>query len=95
MARSLSLVAVGVLTALCWGSMGLFTPAVTTARLADPVAAQAPKPAPQSTTVYVTKTGEKYHRGTCGSLRKSRIETTVAQAKRDGFTACKVCKPPS
>ena len=56
---------------------------------------QRAKPDPQAETVYVTKTGERYHRESCRSLRKSRIETTVADAKRNGFTACKVCKPPS
>lgn len=95
MARSRSLVVVGVLTALCWASVGLYTTARAEPQLAGVPAAQTPKPAPQSTKVYVTKTGEKYHLGTCRSLRQSRLETTVADAKRRGFTACKVCKPPS
>lgn len=95
MTRSRSFVVVGVLTALCWASVGLLATAETSARLPDPIAFQAPKPAPQSAPVYVTKTGEKYHRGSCGSLRKSRIETTVAEAKRRGFAACKICKPPA
>lgn len=47
-----------------------------------------------ATVVYVTKTGEKYHRGTCRYLSKSKIKTTLGEAKRRGYTACKVCKPP-
>ena len=45
-----------------------------------------------SSTVYITKTGKKYHRSSCRTL-KSRIKTTLKQAKSDGYTACKVCKP--
>jgi biopolymer transport protein ExbD len=47
-----------------------------------------------SVTVYVTETGSKYHLGSCRHLRKSKIKTTLQQAKADGYTACKVCKPP-
>ena len=45
------------------------------------------------TTVYVTNTGEKYHLGSCHYLSKSKIETTMAKAKTEGYTPCKVCKP--
>lgn len=45
-----------------------------------------------SNTVYITKTGKKYHRSSCRTL-KSRIKTTLKQAKSDGYTACKVCNP--
>jgi hypothetical protein len=94
MTRVRSFVVVGVLAAACVVSSAI-TSAEPSTYAVSRVGGQAPKPAPHSTTVYVTKTGERCHRGSCGSLRKSRIETTVAQAKRDGFTACKVCKPPS
>jgi len=56
-------------------------------------------PAPKATTekdaetVYITKTGKKFHRGTCSSLRKSKIKTTRADAKRRGLTPCGRCKP--
>lgn len=53
--------------------------------------AQAPNPAPQTKTVYITKTGKKYHRDGCGSLAKSKIETTLAEAKKRGYTACALC----
>lgn len=44
-------------------------------------------------TVYVTKTGEKYHRGSCQYLRKSKIAIKLSEAKKR-YTACSVCKPP-
>ena len=44
--------------------------------------------------VYTTKTGECYHKGTCSSLRKSKFETTVREAKADGYRACQNCNPP-
>jgi len=44
--------------------------------------------------VYVTKTGEKYHRGTCQYLRLSKIEITLDAAIRQGYDPCSVCKPP-
>jgi hypothetical protein len=50
----------------------------------------------QSTTkVYTTEHGEKYHKTNCRYLTKSKIETTLNEAKTVGFTACKVCKPGS
>ena len=49
---------------------------------------------PVATTVYTTKTGTKYHKESCSSLRKSKIKTDIAAAKKKGLTACKRCKPP-
>ncbi len=49
---------------------------------------------PGITTVYVTKSGKKYHRAQCQFLAKSKISINVAQAKKRGFTPCKICKPP-
>ena len=46
-------------------------------------------------TVYVTKTGEKYHRDGCRYLSKSKIATTLKEALARGFGACSVCKPPT
>lgn len=44
-------------------------------------------------TVYVTKTGSKYHRDSCHYLKKTKIKTSKSRAKHAGYTACKVCKP--
>jgi biopolymer transport protein ExbD len=49
---------------------------------------------PQSTTVYITKTGKKYHKDGCRYLSQSKIKTTLKEAKANGYTACKVCHPP-
>jgi len=49
---------------------------------------------PASTLVYITKTGEKYHRGNCSYLSRSKIETTLGSAVSRGYGACSRCKPP-
>ena len=46
------------------------------------------------TTVYITKTGSKYHRGTCSYLRKSKFPISLWEAKARGYTPCSRCKPP-
>lgn len=46
-------------------------------------------------TVYITKSGKKYHRSGCRYLRKSKIAIKLKEAKRRGYTPCKVCKPPT
>lgn len=48
---------------------------------------------PQSQTVYVTRTGKKYHRDGCLHL-KSRIPIPLKEAKAS-YSPCKVCKPPA
>lgn len=49
----------------------------------------------KSTTVYTTCTGTKYHKKSCRTLKRSKVtyKTTKAKAKKNGFGACKVCKP--
>lgn len=44
-----------------------------------------------SRTVYVTRTGKKYHHSGCNSLSKSQIPITLDDAERDGYTACSRC----
>lgn len=44
-------------------------------------------------TVYITKTGSKYHRATCGYLRKSAIPISKKDAIGRGYTACSKCNP--
>jgi len=43
--------------------------------------------------VYVTRTGKKYHRITCRYLRTSIRELTLSGAIDSGYTPCSVCKP--
>lgn len=45
-------------------------------------------------TVYITKTGSKYHREGCSSLRTSSIPISLSEAKQRGYEPCKICKPP-
>lgn len=44
-------------------------------------------------TVYVTKTGAKYHSDGCRYLSKSKIPMSLSDAKRS-YTPCSVCDPP-
>jgi micrococcal nuclease len=45
-------------------------------------------------TVYVTNTGQKYHRESCGSLSRSKIALSLEDALGSGYEPCAVCKPP-
>jgi hypothetical protein len=73
--------------------IGSFAPnsAALYARLAIPTSGQED---PQAITVYITRTGEKYHRDGCQYLRQSRIATTLRDAVKRGYGPCSVCKPP-
>lgn len=44
-----------------------------------------------SETVYITNTGEKYHRYGCQYLRKSKIAISLDDAIDSGYTACSRC----
>lgn len=46
-----------------------------------------------SYTVYITKTGEKYHRDGCRYLKKSQIAIDKNAAVAQGYTPCSVCNP--
>jgi hypothetical protein len=50
---------------------------------------------PAKLTVYITKTGEKYHRSGCSSLRRSQFPISLKEAVARGYGACKICKPPT
>ena len=45
-------------------------------------------------TVYVTKTGKRYHADGCSGLKNSRIPMTLEQAKEKGYTPHEACHPP-
>ena len=44
-------------------------------------------------TVYITKTGKKYHMGDCNLLKDSRVPIKLSEAKTRGYEPCKSCKP--
>ena len=47
----------------------------------------------QEVTVYITRTGSKYHRAGCRYLRQSMIPIKLSDAKKR-YGACSVCRPP-
>ena len=63
------------------------------AETAAPVRSIAPKPKQVEETFYITRTGERYHRGSCRHLRRSAIPITRAEAEARGYTPCRVCHP--
>jgi hypothetical protein len=46
-----------------------------------------------SDTVYVTKSGDHYHRQGCASLRESSLKTNRKDAEKLGYRSCGKCKP--
>ena len=48
-----------------------------------------------STTVYITKSGECYHTGTCGYLKNSCIPISLGDAVAAGYRPCSRCHPPT
>lgn len=44
-------------------------------------------------TVFVTKTGEKYHKDSCHYLKNSKMEIAYKKAIELRYKACSVCKP--
>ncbi|MBN7772363.1 hypothetical protein [Clostridium aminobutyricum] len=44
-------------------------------------------------TVYITRTGEKYHRSGCRYLKQSQISISKSDAINQGYTPCSVCNP--
>lgn len=43
--------------------------------------------------VYITEHGDKYHLAGCKYLRKSQIPISRSDARAQGYTPCKICKP--
>jgi hypothetical protein len=46
-------------------------------------------------TVYITRTGKKYHVVSCSYLRKSSIPIALSQALARGYGPCSRCNPPT
>jgi phosphatidylserine/phosphatidylglycerophosphate/cardiolipin synthase-like enzyme len=66
----------------------------TSAGASAPVVAPAVRSGDKSAdTVYVTRSGRKYHDGTCRHLSKSKVPMTLADAKRR-YAPCLTCRPP-
>lgn len=72
------------------------TPAAPSASVAvpmSPVAEVVAAPVVEPVTVYTTRTGSKYHTGSCRYLSKSKIPIPLDQARKS-LAPCSVCKPP-
>ena len=77
-------------------------PPALSRRTPAPAVATAPRKSPETTddragagmVVYITKSGKCYHRLGCHHLRKGGIQTTLRDAKKNGYTPCSSCKPP-
>lgn len=44
-------------------------------------------------TVYITKSGKKYHTESCSYLSKSKIAIDLKEAIEKGYSPCSKCKP--
>lgn len=47
----------------------------------------------QAQTVYVTKSGKKYHEENCRYLSNTSYSLNLVEATEKGYTACSICKP--
>ena len=43
--------------------------------------------------VYIAKTGKKYHLENCRTLRGEKEAVDLNEAIKNGYEACKICKP--
>lgn len=60
----------------------------------SPIAISAPTPrAPSGPTVYITDTGDRYHRQTCRTIRRGATPISLGEARQLGYTRCGVCRP--
>jgi endonuclease YncB( thermonuclease family) len=72
---------------------GVSTPTTTPAMRRRAEGQTAAATEPEERTVYVTRTGSKYHRSSCRYLRRSRIPVSLKEAKQS-YGPCSVCRPP-
>jgi micrococcal nuclease len=76
-----------------WAAAVERTTQAATSPMTPPVKA-APKAISNATeTVYVTRTGAKYHEGSCRHLAKSKIRMALKDAAAS-YGPCSVCSPP-
>jgi endonuclease YncB( thermonuclease family) len=45
-------------------------------------------------TVFITKTGKKYHQEGCPHLKGSKVPISLKDARAKGYEPCSVCRPP-
>ena len=71
--------------------VGMYGEEVANSEL-DDSSQSTPPPVPQSRTVFVTRTGEKYHSSSCIHLSSSKIPISIEEAV-GSYSACTVCRP--
>lgn len=76
---------------LTTGGIPMPTPTPATRKLSEGQTTGATEP--EEETVYITRTGSKYHRSGCQYLRRSRIPVSLKEAKQS-YGPCSVCRPP-
>jgi len=93
--RSLMVAAVLVIAASCILSASVNSATNPTNPKESTVAQIEPAPTTdtQGVTVYITRTGSKYHRNGCRYLGQSKIPISLKDAKKH-YGPCSVCKPP-
>ncbi len=64
-----------------------------TLSISSPALAKAKYSDQKEYSVYITKTGKKYHRAGCRYLRYSKYKITKSEALERGYAPCKVCRP--
>ncbi|MDF2523330.1 MAG: hypothetical protein K0R31_971, partial [Clostridiales bacterium] len=45
----------------------------------------------KESTVYITRTGSRYHKDGCIHLKRSKIPMKLSEAQKKGMSACKMC----
>jgi len=72
-----------------WGQQG-----ETTAPSPKTVAPKKSTASNENVTVYITRTGAKYHSAGCRYLSRSSIPISLKDAVGRGYSPCSVCSPP-
>ena len=75
---------------LACGVLFSFSPGVSLVASTRPALAQR-QSEDLNRTVYITRTGKRYHGSNCRYLRQSRIPIKLKDAIAEGYTACHVC----
>lgn len=81
---------------LCWGFYNKpAAPAASPAAVPQISASQTVQSSQElEPIVYVTQSGDKYHRQTCGFIKgKEVMSMTAAKARAAGYSPCKTCNP--
>lgn len=67
------------------------TPKATSSKSSKKSSAKKSKSHAVGKTVYITKSGKKYHVSSCSSLRRSKKAISLSSAKAQGYKSCHNC----